>query len=488
MIDSIKSPIKLMIIEDEEFDVRRIKNTIQPYEKYINITSIVSNGKAAISFIEENPGEVDVVVTDFQISGGIMGENLIKKIKEAYSPIQVIVITKMTINITDFNFAANLLKSGAIWYCTKYPGDIEKFIYQPTDFVLNIFNAYQKKLLEEKQLKSANKMTRNIESILAQKSLLGQSPQIVSLRSEIDIAASNDLPVLVTGSSGTGKELIATNIHYKSSRKFESFVAINCGSLPEQLIESELFGFMKGSFTGADSNKQGLFELADKGTIFLDEVTELPHSAQVKLLRVLQEGELEKIGRTAKIKVDIRVIAATNHDILEEVKAKRFREDLFYRLNVFQIKVPQLKDRQGDVLFLFNHFLEHFSLDMNKHKPVITEGAKQMILNYSWPGNIRELKNIVQRLLLTTEAVISEAYLGKLLDIETDKKSALSAQEAQNGAFSEDILPWREKELEFRKQYFGFVRAKSASDAEAAKKLGLAPPNFHRMCKEIGLK
>ena len=477
-----------MIIEDDEFDVRRIKNTISPYEDSFQIKAIVSNGKAAISFIEENPGEVDVVITDFQISGGLMGENLIKKIKSIYSPIQVIVITKMTINITDFNFAANLIKSGAIWYCTKYPGDIENFIYQPTDFVMNIFNAYQKKMLEEKQLKSTSKLTQNIENILNQKMLLGQSPQIDAIKQEIDLAASNDLHVLIAGSSGTGKELIANNIHYKSIRKYENFITINCGSLPEQLIESELFGFVKGSFTGADSNKAGLFELADKGTLFLDEVTELPHSAQVKLLRVLQEGELEKIGRTGKVKVDVRVIAATNRDIMEEIKAKRFREDLYYRLNVLQIRVPQLKEREGDIWYLFNYFMTNFSADMNKPKPAVTEAARNLIENYPWQGNVRELKNIVQRLLLTSDTVISEAMIAKLLDIDLTANTAVSVNGNSTRNSVEEILPWREKELEFRKQYFSFVRTNSSSDADAAKKLGLAPPNFHRMCKEIGLK
>jgi len=487
-MDFIKSPIRLMIIEDEEFDVRRIKNTITPYEDSFQIKAIVSNGKAAISFIEENPGEIDVVITDFQISGGLMGENLIKKIKSIYSPIQVIVITKMTINITDFNFAANLIKSGAIWYCTKYPGDIENFIYQPTDFVMNIFNAFQKKMLEEKQLKSTSKLTQNIENILIQKMLLGNSPQIEAIKQEIDLASSNDLHVLIAGSSGTGKELIANNIHYKSYRKYENFITINCGSLPEQLIESELFGFVKGSFTGADSNKAGLFELADKGTLFLDEVTELPHSAQVKLLRVLQEGELEKIGRTGKVKVDVRVIAATNRDIMEEIKAKRFREDLYYRLNVLQIRVPQLKEREGDIWYLFNFFMTNFSADMNKPKPAVTEAAKNLIEKYPWQGNVRELKNIVQRLLLTTDTVISEAMIAKLLDIDLTANTAVSANENSSQNNVEEILPWREKELEFRKQYFSFVRTNSSSDADAAKKLGLAPPNFHRMCKEIGLK
>jgi len=195
---------------------------------------------------------------------------------------------------------------------------------------------------------------------------------------------------------GTGKELVAFNIHYTSDRKYENFVIINCGSLPSQLVESELFGYEKGAFTGADKKKLGLFEIANHGTIFLDEITELPLPAQVKLLRVIQEGEIEKIGRTEKIKVDVRIIAATNRNVEEEVKEKRFREDLYYRLNVLPIFVPDLKKRVTDIPLLIDYFLSSISIDMSKDKPEIPDETMKVFLNYEWPGNVRELKNVVE--------------------------------------------------------------------------------------------
>ena len=277
---------------------------------------------------------------DFQISGGLMGEDLIREIKKINSSLQIIVITKMTINLTNYSFANSLIEAGAYWYCTKYPGDIDNYIYQPTDFVISIINAFQKKKLEMEQKKSNEKIERSISEVLRQYRIIGESAPMVKLNEEINKCADSDICTLIRGSSGTGKELAAYNIHYRSRRKSENFIPINCGSIPNDLIESELFGYEKGSFTGADKKKPGLFELANKGTIFLDEVTELNQQAQVKLLRVVQDGQLEKIGRTEKIRVNVRVISATNKNIEEEVRAKRFRQDLYYRLNVVSILAP----------------------------------------------------------------------------------------------------------------------------------------------------
>ncbi len=216
---------------------------------------------------------------------------------------------------------------------------------------MSLFNAYEKSLLERERYRSQLKLRRNVEDILFQKQIIGESPIMKELKEEINRFAKSNVNTLIRGASGTGKELVAYNIHYRSDRKYENFVIINCGSLPSQLVESELFGYEKGAFTGADKKKPGLFEIAHHGTIFLDEVTELPLSAQVKLLRVIQDGEIEKIGRTEKIKVDVRIIAATNRNIEEEVKEKRFREDLYYRLNVLPIFVPDLKNEL--LIFLY---------------------------------------------------------------------------------------------------------------------------------------
>lgn len=478
--------INVLLIEDEDFDVRRVYNTIAPFNENIIIKDVVSDGREALSLIKKNKENYDIVIMDFQISGGLMGEALIQKIKEIDNTIQIIVITKMTINITDFNFANKLILAGAFWYCTKYPGDIEDYIYQPTDFVMSIFNAFEKCRLEREWNKSNQKILRTIDEILYKKRIIGESEPIIKLKEDILKYAKSNVNVLIKGASGTGKELVAINIHYNSNRKFENFIPINCGSLPHDLIESELFGYEKGAFTGADKRKPGLFEIANNGTIFLDEVTELPLPAQVKLLRVIQDGEIEKLGRTEKIKVNVRIIAATNRNIEEEVREKRFREDLYYRLNVVPLNVPKLKNRKSDIPLLIDHFIKEISSDMGREKPIIDKDAMQVLLNYDWQGNVRELINVVQRFFFIDEKKIDGKNIRFILGLDFD--SPLTTREDCGFNFGSEILPLAQMEKIFREKYFKFVRENSNSDSDAAQKLGLAPPNYYRMAKELGLK
>jgi two-component system, NtrC family, response regulator AtoC len=478
--------INILLIDDEEFDVKRVRNTVGYYETRIRIADTVSNGRAALELLKENLGNYDVVILDYQISGGLMGEELIQKMKEIDPLIQIIVITKMTINITDYDFAQGLINSGAFWYCTKYPGNIENYIYQPTDFILSIFNAYEKRKLEKHNLKSDNKLRQNIDNILETKKIIGESKPMVELRENIEKYARSNVNILVSGPSGTGKELVAWNIHLKSKRRFENFVPINCGSIPHDLIESELFGYEKGAFTGAGKRKDGLFEIANNGTIFLDEVAELPLSAQVKLLRVIQEGEIEKIGRTEKISVNVRVIAATNKNLANEVNSGRFREDLYYRLNVVPMDIIPLRQRGNDIILLFEHFLNYFSCDLVITKPTVEESAYEILLNYKWPGNVRELRNVVQRLILNTNGTIAAKDVSNPMIL----RNHIMINEETN--FEQmnfgQVLPLKDIEKVFRTKYFKYVRSISSSDSNAAEKLGLAPSNFYRMCKELGLK
>jgi DNA-binding NtrC family response regulator len=483
----LDSTIRILLIEDEEFDVRRVRSTIQPFEDQIRIVEIASNGDTALELLNARKDQFDVVIMDLQIAGGVMGESLIRAIKRISSSLQIIVITKMTVNITDFDFANKLLRAGAFWYCTKYPTDIENYIYQPTDFILSIVNAYQRKILEGAQSRSERKLLRNVEDKLSNVRILGISEHIQKVRAQIKQLSATDATVVITGQSGTGKELVAANIHYTSKRKLENFVAVNCGGIPDELVESELFGYEKGAFTGATSQKPGLFEVADHGTLFLDEISELPAPAQVKLLRVLQGGEIEKIGRTEKIKVDVRIIAASNKILQNEVLAGRFREDLFYRLNVVPLSISPLKDRPEDILVLWEHFMREMSVDMGKQPPETEERAFEFIKKYSWPGNVRELKNVVQRLLLRNENMISLEVVKEVLPLHP-LSSDLQSTEAVIHFHPEGDQSLREMEKYFRKKYFEYIRAHTSSDAEAARKLGLAPPNFHRMCKELGLK
>ena len=224
---SAKEQISILLIEDEEFDVTRVKNTISFYETRLKILDVVSNGRAALELIYASPDKYDVVILDYQISGGLRGEDLITKIKNADQYIQIIVITKMTINITNYNFANSLLQSGAIWYCTKYPGNIEDYIYQPTDFILSIFNAYERKRLEKQQNRTDKKLKQNVETILESKKIIGNSESICSLREKIERYSKSDANILISGPSGTGKELVAWNIYLKSKRRLENFIPIN---------------------------------------------------------------------------------------------------------------------------------------------------------------------------------------------------------------------------------------------------------------------
>ncbi len=476
--------IHILLIEDEAYDVRRVSNTLQPLKEKLHIDHVVADGLSALEYLKKNSQSIDVVIMDFQISGGITGENLIRRIKEIDPAIQIIVVTKMTINMTDFNFANALLEAGAMWYCTKYPGDIEDYIYQPTDFILSIINAYQKRRLEQKEKKSRSKLRQSIREILDRNVIIGSSDKIVKLRDQIERAAAQESTVLISGESGTGKELVARNIHYRSKRKYEKIVTINCGSLPGELVDSELFGYEKGAFTGASKDKRGLFETASRGTVFLDEIGELPLAAQVKLLRVLQEGEIDKIGRTEQFKVNVRVLAATNKNLMDEVGKKNFREDLFYRLNVVTLYVPPLRERREDIPQLLDVFVTRFAAEQSMTVPQFLPEAKTALQNYDWPGNVRQLQNVIRRVLFMMPEVVSADDINETLN----GNNTGIVNDGKINWGDGPVVPWREMERKIRREYFSFVRNKCRSDSDAAHLLGLAPPNYHRMCKELGLK
>jgi len=476
--------IKILLIEDEEFDVLRVEKTISLQEELLEITDIVSDGRSAIELIEESPNRFDIVIMDFQIAGGLMGGDLITAIKKVSPYIQIIVITKLTINDNKFEFASKLLKMGAFWYCTKYPTHIMEYIYQPTDFLISIHNAYQKKMLELAKFDYDKKMSGNIDIIMESKKIIGSSEQVLELNKSIKKYASREVNVLVFGESGTGKELVAYNIHYNSPRRFENFVRINCGSIPQDLIESELFGYEKYSFTGAGKTKKGLFEIANNGTVFLDEIADLPLNAQSTLLRVLQDGEIEKIGRSESLKVNVRVVAASNKKLEDEVKAKRFREDLFYRLNIIPISIPPLRERKEDIVELLNFFMIKYSDSLRFDKPNFSDQAMEAILNYDWPGNVRELKSFVQRILFVDSDSITAEYVH--LSLNNLQLTGEKDNTILDHYFDESkIIHLREFEKIARNKYINFVRNTSSSDKQAADKLGIAQPNFSRLCKDL---
>jgi len=371
--------IKILLVEDEEFDVRRIRKTISYYGTRIEILDVVSNGLAALELLKDNQDNYDIAILDYPISGGLKGEELIINMKGLDPLIQIIVITKMTINITNYDFANSLLRAGAFWYCTKYPSNIENYIYQPTDFLLSIFNAYDKKKLERNKLKSEKKLCQNVEKLLDLKMIIGESEPMLNLKESIEKYARSEANILINGASGTGKELVAWNIHLKSKRKHENFIPINCGSIPGDLIESELFGREKGAYTGAVTKQCGRFEAANGSTLFLDEVGELPLEIQAKLLRVIQEKQLERLGSVRTVSVDVRIIAASNQSLIEMVRKGRFREDLYFRLNVIPIEVPPLRRRLEDIPILVETFLGKCARQYQSKVKTITKEALDLL-------------------------------------------------------------------------------------------------------------
>ena len=323
----------------------------------------------------------DLAIVDMNLPDGD-GLEFMTYLKNLYPDIQVIILT----GFASIDSAIKATQQGAFHFLTK-PFNVEELI-SLTD-----------KALAHKNLQNENQQLRQeLTAKYKFDQIIGESEGIKQCLSLVERVASTESTVLITGESGTGKELIARAIHYNSNRASGPFIAINCGAIPSELLESELFGHIKGAFTGAIANRAGRFELADEGTLFLDEIGDLEPSLQVKILRALQEKKFEPVGSTKTVHMNVRVIAATNVDLEKAVSEGKFREDLYYRLNVIPIHIPALRERKSDIPLLLNHFLNHFN--KNKSKPITGFSAEALnsMINYSWPGNIRELENLIERL------------------------------------------------------------------------------------------
>jgi two-component system response regulator PilR (NtrC family) len=365
-----------ILVADDEQSMREFLDIMLKKEGYK--VSLASNGEDVIKLTERDI--FDLVLMDIRMPR-LDGISALRKIK-AISPETIVI---MITAYASADTAIKAMKEGAYDYITK-PFKIE-------EIKLVIKNALEKKNLQKENLllKQVVRDRYHFENII------GQSSKMQALYDIMEKVASTKTNILITGESGTGKELVAKAIHFNSPRKEKPFVTLNCGAIPEPLIESELFGHMKGAFTDAIATKKGLFEMADGGTIFLDEISELPFLMQVKLLRVLQDKEFKRVGGTEDIRVDVRIISATNKDLEGAVREKRFREDLFYRLNVIQIKLPPLRERREDIPLLTDHFLKKYSEELNKNISKISSEAFHLLLHYEFPGNVRELQNIIER-------------------------------------------------------------------------------------------
>ncbi|AKF09458.1 sigma-54-dependent transcriptional regulator [Sandaracinus amylolyticus] len=363
---------KQILIADDEANLRRVLGAQLQRDGYDVL--MAEDGEQALATLAEN--HVDVVISDLRMPK-LDGMQLLKRITASQPELPVIIITAHGTVDT----AVEALKLGAFDYVTK-PFDRTEF-----------------KNVVDKASRTAE--LRQREGEMAERGLIGQSPAMLSIYSVIEKVADTPSTVLITGESGTGKELIARALHEKSSRHDKPFIRVNCAAIPRDLIESELFGYEKGAFTGAVTSKPGRFELADGGTLFLDEIGEIPVNMQVKLLRAIQEQEFERVGGIKTIEVDVRLIAATNRDLAQEIKEQRFREDLYYRLNVVQMRLPPLRERQGDIPLLVEHFVKRFRERLKKSRVVgVGDAAMEVLLAHPWPGNIRELENVIERAML----------------------------------------------------------------------------------------
>jgi len=395
----------ILIVDDEKNYLLVLEALLGP-EGYEILTC--DSAKESLRLIRES--DLDLVITDMKMPG-MNGIELLEECKKAKPHLPVIMMTAYgTIEL-----AVEAMKKQAHDYITKP--------FQNEELKLTV----KKALKNYRLVKENQRLSEALLDRYRYGNIIGKSKPMLEIFDSIDKVAQSRASVLLTGHSGTGKELIAKAIHYNSPRKDRPFISINCGALTETLLESELFGHERGAFTGAVAMKKGRFELADEGTLFLDEIGDMPPSLQVKLLRVLQEMEFERVGGTKTIKVDVRVLSASNRNIKEDVTSGRFREDLFYRLNVMNIEVPLLRERIDDIPLLVKHFIEKYKEDAGENKIELSPEVWKMLYNYSWPGNVRELENVIERaVVLSSEGLVTpedlpEELVGAKIEFDVER-------------------------------------------------------------------
>lgn len=430
---------KILAVDDER-GMRDLLRKVLSKEGYEVITA--EDGEEGLNLIKENSFDIVIADLDMPIMNGI---EMIKRAKDFDPNITIIIITAYA----SIESAVEALKLGAY------------------DYLIKPFEIDELKIIVKKAFEKINLVTENtylkqeIEEKFYFPGVVGKSESMKKVIELIDAVSKTDSLVLIEGESGTGKELVAKAIHQNSHRKNNPFIVLNCGALSEGVLESELFGHEKGSFSGAFTQRKGRFELANSGTLFIDEVGELSLSAQTRLLRVLQEKEFERVGGTYPIKVDVRIIAATNKNLEKEVKENRFREDLFYRLNVFKINVPPLRDRKEDIIELSNFFISKFSKEMNKKITGLSPEAIKILKNYSWPGNIRELQNVIERaVVLCKDDIITPRELPDNLSKEAEMRDQV---EIKSGETLDSAMERIEKSIILKAlKKCGFSQTKTA--------------------------
>ena len=419
---------RILVVDDEE-SIREFLEIMLKKEGY-EIT-LAEDGQKAKDLLTKK--SFDMIISDLQMPH-VTGIELLKHVKESYPDTVFMLITAFGTTET----AVEAMKMGAYDYLTK-PFKID-------EVRLNIQNALRSRNLEVENRTLKKELTKEYSF----QSMVGNSPAMHAIFDMVKRVSQTPTNVLITGESGTGKEVVAKAIHYNGPLKDRPFVTVNCGAIPENLMESEMFGHKKGSFTGAVADKPGLFEVADGGTLFLDEVGELPLTIQVKLLRAIQERVVRRVGSTEDTKVEVRIIAATNRNLEEMVTKGTFRQDLFYRLNVINIKTPSLRERREDVPLLANHFLKKYNERLNKNIGAISAEAMEILKKYDYPGNVRELENMIERTVaLEGGATILPESLPPMVNTTSGRKMASSneIEMGDDGVDLDKVMGQIEKEL-----------------------------------------
>ncbi len=448
--------MKTIMVVDDEKDIREALGGVLSDEGF----KVVLAGSSEEALKKIGAKAPDLVLLDIWLPG-MDGVEALKRIKNHNANLPVVMIS----GHANIETAVKTTKLGAYDFIEK-PLSLDKVI-------LTVEHALEKKRLEEENW--ALKLRE-----LSKYEIIGSSPSMEALRNDIKKAAPAKSWVLVTGENGTGKEFVAHNIHLLSNRAARPFVEVNCAAIPEELIESELFGHEKGAFTSAIARKKGKFDMADTGTVFLDEIGDMSLKTQAKILRILQEQSFERVGGTERITVDVRVIAATNKDLKEQILKGFFREDLYYRLNVIPLHVPPLRERAGDIPLFIEYFLAKFSRETCREVPGVTSDAMGMLLKYGWPGNVRELKNLMERLVIMTQT----SEIGSD-DIPSHIKGARPAQPAQH--YSNALL--KEARRDFEREFIHHkLKEFDGNISRTAEAIGIERSHLYRKIKSYGIE
>jgi two-component system response regulator HydG len=454
-------PTRLLIVDDDPGHLATLKTITRSWGY---TTETADDGDVAVELIQSKP--VDLVLTDVRMAR-MSGMELLDRIKRYNPAIPVIVMTAYS----SVESAVEALKAGAYDYLIK-----------PLDF--EVLKLTIERACEHAGLKAENVLLKEkLHTDLAVTHIIGKSRAMKELLDMLAMAAPSEATVLLTGESGTGKELIARSLHFNSLRENQPLVVVNCAAITETLLESELFGHEKGAFTGADKRREGRFMQANRGTIFLDEIGETSPTMQAKLLRVLQQKEIQRVGGDDVIEVDVRIVAATNRDLETEVAEGRFREDLFYRLNVLPMIVPPLRERQDDIPLLAHHFLEHYARKNRKPAKGFSPPAMDMLVKYDWPGNVRELENAIERavILLAGEHITERQLPMNIVQkYPVQEMAARPLAAVPNGTRSLEEI---EKEA-----ILVTLEATKGNKSETARRLGITRKTLHNKIKSYGLR